>query len=284
MYLAGMKRYIQHEYLKISHFTGKVWDHPVHNHNHFELIFVHQGTGMHVVSGVTVPYGPLDLFLLGPSDAHHFEIATPTTFTFLKFTNAYLGAGDATTQRQWNSVTENLLQAFQQDRLHLSPKIKERIDQLIRLIVAEWQDEHNEHNHTIRLLVQALLSIVQNNISPTTQTITGKHSEKITQLLNYIHEHIHQAEEIQTEQLAAAFDYSKHYLGAYFKEQTGVTLREYVTRYKLHLIENRLKHSSFSLKEISNEFGFSDMSHFNKFFRKHHQMSPSSFRSKIADK
>lgn len=270
----GMKRYIQHEYLRVSHFTGTEWQHPVHNHNHFELIFVHKGAGNHCISNMVVPFEGPTVFFLGPSDAHHFELHQPTTFTFLKFTNTYLG------DSHWNQTLEHLLQASRQQRLIVPSSASEKTDQLIRLIVQEWKEDRNENSATIRYLLQGLLSMVQTFIPATVDNIPTKHQQKITALLDYIHNHILLVDQLQTEQLAAQFDLSKHYLGVYFKEQTGVTLRDYITRYKLHLIENKLLHSGLSLKEISHEFGFSDTSHFNKFFRKHHQMSPSAFRAK----
>ncbi len=270
---SGMKRYIQHEYLRISHFTGTEWQHPIHNHNHFELIFVHEGAGNHCISNMEVPFEGKAIFLLGPSDAHHFELHAPTTFTFLKFTNTYLG------DPHWNQILEHLLQAARQQRLILPVAAAAKTDQLIRLIVEEWKEDRNENSATIRHLMQGLISMVQTFIPTTLDNIATKHQQKITALIDYIHDNIHLADQLQTEQLAAQFDLSKHYLGVYFKEQTGVTLRDYITKYKLHLIENKLLHSGLSLKEISHEFGFSDTSHFNKFFRKHHQISPSAFRT-----
>ncbi|WP_317165878.1 helix-turn-helix domain-containing protein [Chitinophaga agri] len=73
--------------------------------------------------------------------------------------------------------------------------------------------------------------------------------------------------------------FQKH-LGAFFREHTGVPLRDYINRYKLHIIENRLTYSSLSLKEISQELGFTDLSHFSKFVRSHHQINPSAYRNK----
>jgi AraC-like DNA-binding protein len=58
-----------------------------------------------------------------------------------------------------------------------------------------------------------------------------------------------------------------------------MTLRDYVNQYKLHIMENRLQYSSLSIKEISDELGFTDLSHFNKFFKSHKGMSPSAFRN-----
>ncbi|MBS0026683.1 AraC family transcriptional regulator [Chitinophaga sp. 22321] len=275
-----MKRYIQHEYLKISHFTATAWTHPVHNHNHFELIFIHRGSGTHCISGMNYPYNGPCLFLLAPCDAHHFEIAAATAFTFIKFTNVYLhGSGSIRLQQSWNQELDRLLVQAREKRAFI-PETK-RMEQLIELVTEEWQDAKEENNETIFFLLQALFTMIKKAGDAELPSPAPAGGARVTEILHYIHEHIHQTEEIQIEQLADIFGYSKYYLGTFFKEQTGSTLREYVNRYKLHLLENRLHYSNFSLKEISYELGFNDQSHLNKFFRKYHDVSPSAYREQV---
>lgn len=271
-----MKRYIQHEYLKVSHFTTAEWEHPVHNHNHFELIFIHKGGGTHCVSGMNIPYTGPCLFLLAPCDAHHFEITAPTTFTFIKFTNVYLhGSGNMRLQQSWNQELDQLLLQARQKRM-ITENIH-RMEPLIRLVAAEWK----ENSDTVFFLLQALFTMIRQVTEHELPSAAPKSGARVTHILNYIHEHIHQAGDIQVEQLAERFGYSKHYLGAFFKEQTGSTLRDYMNQYKLQLLENRLHYSVFSLKEISHELGFNDQSHLNKFFRRYHHMSPSAYREQV---
>ncbi|WP_142686090.1 AraC family transcriptional regulator [Chitinophaga polysaccharea] len=271
-----MKRYIQHEYLKVSHFTAGEWEHPVHNHNHFELIFIHKGSGTHCISGMNIPYTGPCLFLLAPCDAHHFEITEPTTFTFIKFTNVYLhGSGNMRLQQSWNQELDQLLLQARQKRM-ITENIH-RMEPLIRLVAAEWKESSN----TVFFLLQALFTMIRQVTEHELPGAGPKNDARVTHILNYIHEHIHQAGDIQVEQLAELFGFSKHYLGAFFKEQTGSTLRDYVNQYKLQLLENRLQYSVFSLKEISHELGFNDQSHLNKFFRRYHDMSPSAYREQV---
>lgn len=275
-----MKRYIQHEYLKVSHFTSEEWQHPVHNHNHFELIFIHRGSGTHYIGDMSYPYTGPCLFLLAPCDAHHFHITTATTFTFIKFTNVYLhGTGNLQLQQNWNRELDRLLLQARQQRAFADPG--GRMATLMGLINREWKEEKQENSETIFFLLQALFAMIR-RWTLTGITSVGPHpGARVTAILNYIHEHIYDVAEVQVEQLAHIFGYSKHYLGTFFKEQTGSTLRDYVNQYKLRQLENRLHYSSLSLKEISHELGFNDQSHLNKFFRRYHTISPSVYREQL---
>ncbi|MDJ1467638.1 AraC family transcriptional regulator [Cytophagaceae bacterium DM2B3-1] len=279
-----MKRYIQHELLKISSFTTQEWVHPVHNHNHFEIIFVHKGKGVHCLSGMKYIYQSKSLFLLAPCDFHHFEVQEETEFTFLKFTNVYLhGMGNTLLQSQWNQHMDQLLIYVRHQPLPVIKNVQdaEQLENILRLIVKEWKTSQHELNETIFFLIQAFLSIVKRNIQIPPAPPASKHSAKITEIIHYIHQHIYSVDQTQVKHLAERFGYSRHYLGIFFKEQTGRTLRDYVNEYKLHLIENRLRYSSFSIKEISDELGFTDMSHIHKFFKSYRGINISEYRNQL---
>lgn len=88
-----MKRYQQFQPLVISHFETNLWEHPVHEHNHYELIYIEKGTGIHNINENCISYQTGDWFLIGPDEAHYFAIAQLTSFVFLKFTDPYSYAG-----------------------------------------------------------------------------------------------------------------------------------------------------------------------------------------------
>lgn len=280
-----MKRYIQHNYLKVSHFVTREWEHPEHNHNHIEIIFVHEGSGVHKLNGVTYTYAADSLFVLGPADYHSFEIKEKTRFTFLKFTNIYLnGIGGIQVQSNWNQyMDELLLHTGKKDAVVLSNKEEAAtMDTLMRLVAKEWSNTKNENNEAIFFLIQAIIAIIKRNLAGTyfSQPV-NQADEKLTAIIQYIHNNIYSPALLQVEQLADVFGYSHNYLGTFLKEHLGITLREYISKYKLSLAETRLKYSAFTIKEISYEMGFTDLSHFNKFFRKMKGVSPHEFRAQF---
>lgn len=60
----------------------------------------------------------------------------------------------------------------------------------------------------------------------------------------------------------------------------GISVKKYISDYKFKLIENRLKFGNSMIKEISNEFGFTDLSHFNKFLKNQGGINPKDIRKK----
>jgi quercetin dioxygenase-like cupin family protein len=61
-----MKRYILHTSFNIYHFEATQWEHSVHKHTYFEIIFILKGQGRHNLNGNSFDYSEGDVFLVGP--------------------------------------------------------------------------------------------------------------------------------------------------------------------------------------------------------------------------
>ncbi len=79
-------------------------------------------------------------------------------------------------------------------------------------------------------------------------------------------------------EIAAKFGLSLTYLGSYFQKQCNESLQYYISSYRIRLIEHRLQFSDIRLHELASEFGFTDVSHINKFFKRHKGMSLKAYR------
>jgi AraC-like DNA-binding protein len=130
--------------------------------------------------------------------------------------------------------------------------------------------------------VNTLLVIIARNISKDLPAnITEASEDKTLDILQYIQANIYYPEKLRITAIAAALNISEHYLGRYFKKQTNETLQEYVLSYKIKLIENRLLHSNMRMKEIADEFGFTDKSHLTRAFKKYKGINPTDFKKNI---
>lgn len=276
-----MERFIQHDALFIRHFTTTEWPFPVHNHNHFELAFIHSGNGFHYLNEIPQWYQGPCLFLLAPEDFHIFEIQERTEFSVLKFTNIYLD-GPLADQglHEWGKLMEQLIamsSALQASLVNSAGEL-EKIEQLVRLIVREWQTSLNSANETIFYLIRAVFSLIKKTTVKELSPKISARENTVMSVVNYIHKQIRQPQSLQLGRMAEVFNFSPNYLTGLFKKQMGMPIKTYIDTYRLKLIENKLKYTEQSLKEISIEFGFSDLSHFNKFFRKNYGMNPKNAR------
>lgn len=115
------------------------------------------------------------------------------------------------------------------------------------------------------LLLNIIARLIQENIAGDLKSERGKNI--IHDITTYIQQHIYQKELLKIESLAKHFHKTPDHLNRYFKKQTQLTLKTYITKYKLNLVETRLRYSDLTISEIADEMGFTDESHLNKVFK-----------------
>jgi AraC family L-rhamnose operon regulatory protein RhaS len=257
-----MKRYKQFKPLIISDFEATDWPHPPHQHNHYELIYIHHGIGIHHIQGKDLSYTNGDIFLVGPDEAHYFKIDTATRFTFIKFTDVDIH------QYGLNSFyglqqLEYLIKSREThwSGFYLTQEDQETAKAIIHVILSLHQDILS-NEPLIWLQVLALSAILHRNMPEL--KATAHRSRDMQAIFCYLHKFIYTPEKLRSSAMAAHFNTTADYIGPYFKRNTGITLRSYIGDYRKGLIRQRIESGNYSLKQIASEFGLTDESHVRK--------------------
>lgn len=160
------------------------------------------------------------------------------------------------------------------------PVVKELIESIIR----EQKNQQLFYQKIVGQIVNTVITVVARNISMRLpERIKVTKEEPVYKILQYIHHNIYEAEKLKAEKISREHGISKSYLGRYFKKHTGETLQNYITRYKLKLVETRLLHSDMRINAIAYELNFTDESHLNRTFKKYKGVNPSQFRREDAE-
>lgn len=83
---------------------------------------------------------------------------------------------------------------------------------------------------------------------------------------------------VSIKEIASALNVHPNYLTNVIKEETGKTASDWIHDRTFSETQSLLKNSSKTISEISIIFGFTDSTHFAKFFKKMSRISPTQFR------
>jgi AraC-like DNA-binding protein len=253
-----------------------------HKHMFFELVYIISGTGMQCINDNKFKYHAGHMFLITPEDCHSFDIDTTTEFFFLRFSDIYIKS------KAFHSEDVERLEYILNNASHQPGCIlknlsdKTLVKPVTEAIIREYVNRDIYNKELIQQLVNTLIVVVARNIAKYLPEIVEKKTEeKAMDIINYIQKNIYYPDKLRTEVMSAVFGISDKYLGKYFKKHTNETIQQYVGNHRIKLIEARLKFSDKRINEIAEEFGFTDESHFTKFFRKNNGVSPSQYRKEI---
>ncbi len=110
---------------------------------------------------------------------------------------------------------------------------------------------------------------------------TNKNSDKIKQMMIYVHEHY--SEKITVPQLAAAAYLSERECFRVFHDCLHITPVEYIKSYRLQAACQMLAGGQESITGISQSCGLGSSSYFGKIFREYAHCTPSEYRHKWQD-
>lgn len=96
------------------------------------------------------------------------------------------------------------------------------------------------------------------------------------EVASYVQRHL--SEPISTEDMARELHFSRPHLSRRFKEETGLTLTDYILTKKSEEAARLLAATDKSMTAISDYLGFSSQSHFARVFHKYMGESPSEYR------
>ena len=100
----------------------------------------------------------------------------------------------------------------------------------------------------------------------------------IEKCLNYISVHLH--EPIGLEQLSRHCGLCSRSLSLRFKEEVGMGIPEYIHREKLREAEYLLRHTDYSLSEITSYLNYPSQSYFTQIFKKYRGQTPQQYRDR----
>ena len=108
------------------------------------------------------------------------------------------------------------------------------------------------------------------------------YSRPVTKSIDYITSHFNS--KVTLEDLAKETELTPNYLATLFKHETGLTVVEYLTKFRIDSACALLSQTEYTYLQIALSLGFCTQSYFTKVFREHVGCTPRAYRQQHTDK
>lgn len=108
-------------------------------------------------------------------------------------------------------------------------------------------------------------------------------NENLKQVIEYINSHFVE-KDVTLAFLANKFFIQKNYLCTIFKQEMNTTVTDYIVNLRMKKAKNLMRTTNLSIMQIAEKVSYTDLSYFNRLFKKENGMSPREYINLIREK
>ncbi|MEK9726645.1 MAG: AraC family transcriptional regulator [Candidatus Margulisiibacteriota bacterium] len=245
----------------------------VHRHHHYEVLIIKSGGGHHVVDFESYQVQPNQVYFMRPGQVHEFSPDPSAVFYFIAFDKDEIMLTVPTALQSFD-----FFQSF-----HCQGPVEvDEVDYLIEQMADIQYELANPGSMQFQLLsglLTVLLIKLQRKFKRFKANEIVGSNEIVTQFNMLIDDH--ECRYRFVKDYATHLHISTTYLNDIVKKVTGFPASFWINKKQITYAKQLLGNSSLNFKYISTELGFSDATHFARFFKLHTQQTPSVYRRSI---
>lgn len=261
----------------------------LHSHDYTQIWYVTRGECEHRVENRSYRLTIGDTFLILPEIEHQTLLAANSSAICCEFSLEAVLGSSAMQDNMNNALSLMSLSVFFQDskerrpRFLFRPETNRKVEQTMRSLLQEYEQALPYFEEMLRTGIQELLLLFMREFSLSSNywhsqrdLIYLKYKEQVAPAIRYIDENC--TSPITLDEVCRISALSKTYFCYLFKLITRQTFVEYLTARRINASLELLENSTYSIAEISDRLGFSNLAYFSRTFKKQTGCSPSSYR------
>ncbi|UVI28339.1 AraC family transcriptional regulator [Paenibacillus spongiae] len=248
---------------------------PLHWHEFYELEFIVEGEGEHLLNGQSYPLAKGYLFLVTPSDFHEIIPVKDKALKLynVKFSEETLGASLRNLLFVNRECFMARFEGTEFDRMN---------DEFARLIEESANKGIGSELLMRGGLERILIDLLRAVTNGRQERAGTKIDSSIQEALIYIHHHYR--EPLTLEKVSAQSGLSPNYFSECFHKATGSSFRSYMQSLRLRAAIALVSSSEISVTEICYNCGFNSYTHFIRAFKQKYGMAPNAYRKSMPNK
>ncbi|RZP71765.1 AraC family transcriptional regulator [Vibrio vulnificus] len=258
-------------------FEGESFNHPYHFHVENEIVLILESNGKLILGDHLSEYKEGDIFVLGENMPHSFVCVADSPGAkslVIQFNNNCFG-------EQFFQLPEfrTINQMLEKSRYGV--KIVDEKNQLRKVIEETCNSEGVKSVISLLNLLHEISKLKKVElISPNNSYVDSNlETHKLNAAIEWLDTNY--AQSVHLSEIAKITNLSENGFCRAFKKATGKTFLHYLSDKRIHEAARLLIETEHSITQIAFEVGFSNISSFNRYFKKVKGVSPTEFRKNL---
>jgi len=256
---------------------------PILRADYFSFILTREGSGIYCLDDHKFPFGSQTIYFTNPGHIKSYELNESKEAFIITLSEKFLR----------ENVHPEIYGEFPFLLAEIVPPKKllqndfEEFETLYGQIFKEFKKESEYKNKILGNLFMVMLLKIKERFWSTYNPIEeGNRDSQIVKSFKRLLEtefkkvlrSNHDEVKLQARFFARKLNLHPNYLNSVIKSKTGRTVNDWISKRILAVAKSLLLNTPHSSKEIAYKLGFSEPTHFSRFFKKHTELSPNTFR------
>lgn len=256
---------------------------PVLRADYFSFILTKEGSGVYWLDDHQFPFTSQSIYFTNPGHIKSYELTESKDAFIITLSEKFLREN---VHPEIYGEFPFLLAEIAPPK-NLSKIDMEEFDTLYSQILKEFNKDSRYKNKILgNLFMVILLRIKEKFWSGYNPIEEGKRDSQIvksfkglleSEFKNVLNRSDYEGK-LQVQYFARKLNLHPNYLNSVIKSKTGRTVTDWISKRTLSLAKTLLLNTPLSLKEIAYQLGFSEPTHFSRFFKNNTQLTPNAFR------
>jgi len=259
---------------------------PVFRAEYFSFVFVKAGKGHYLTDNHRFAFGNYTIYFTNPGHIKAFEMDTLSDAYIITLTEAFLR----------ENVHPDIFEEFPFLLAETVPPKQLSVEEFQETEGIYQQIFHHFHTNSPyksrilgNLFVVLLLKIKERcwqlynplEEGDRTSQIVKTFKKLLAKQFTGILKNPQESTLLQVQDLAQQMNLHPNYLSQVIKSKTGQSVHHWINKRTLTTAKSLLRNTALSSKEISYSLGFSEATHFSRFFKKQTGMTPTAYKKSL---
>ncbi len=253
---------------------------PLHWHKEMELIYIKKGKGQIQLETQNYEGAPGDIFVVTPGAFHSIHRIKGYSMEYenIIFEMDFLGEGAADLCSGEFLVPLAAGKLFAPARIRAGEEAYDLLKRCLMQMEELCETKETAYELGVKAAVLQMIFLLIRKY-PSMEAVSSPDRERLKEVLQEIQEK--SSENLSVADMAEFCGWSSSHFMRWFKKMTGDSFTSYVNDRRLAEAAEALRQTDDKILSISQDAGFSNLSNFNRQFKKRYGVTPREYREMI---